>query len=512
MKEKRIKIIVALMTAALVGLIGFQYYLIENLVRVEKDKFDRLVNEALSDIVSQVDKKEAFNVLQNQLVEYSDTLVNNDEVTINKVIKDTSVSYDSVTLRQSNFTFTTKLPSGKKKNSIFVMTTADTNTSNKDRLFINESRDTVFLSKMNLVNQVVTELITKNNSASVEERLNTIQFDSLLNRELNDRGIDIKHNFGVVQKNKLIFLPKGSDSTQVVNSKFDVRLFPSDLDNNRDRLKVYFADTSSYILRNIFWMLLLSALFLITIGFIFFTTIQMLLRQKKITEIKNDLINNITHEFKTPLSTISLAADALNDPSFSKSEDSLKKYSGMISAENKRLTSMVESLLNAAAFETGDYKLSLEKIKIHSLLEKVVNQNREFFKSYSAEIKLNFNADNNQVEADEFHLANVFKNIIENGIKYNENQPVIEIYTENKNDSIFIHIKDNGIGILKEHQNKIFDTFYRVPTGNIHNVKGNGIGLSYVNKMISVHKGSISLKSKLSEGSTFIIKLPLSSK
>jgi two-component system phosphate regulon sensor histidine kinase PhoR len=217
----------------------------------------------------------------------------------------------------------------------------------------------------------------------------------------------------------------------------------------------------------------------------------MLLKQKKITEIKNDLINNITHEFKTPLSTISLAADALNDPSFRQNEGIIKKYTGMISSENKRLTSMVENLLNAASFETGTFKYSLEPISTHNLISEVIDQNKDFLNAHSAEIELVLKADQDRIIADVFHLSGVLKNLIENGVKYNENKPRLKIETENKNDSILISIEDNGIGISKEHQSKIFDTFYRVPTGNIHNVKGNGIGLSYVKKMIDVHNGEV---------------------
>jgi two-component system phosphate regulon sensor histidine kinase PhoR len=327
---------------------------------------------------------------------------------------------------------------------------------------------------------------------------------------LTDRGIELIHGFGVINKDKkTIILSEGSDSTKVINSNYGVRLFPLDLAGKQNQLKIYFADTSAYILQNISWMLSLSALFLISIAAIFFFTIRMLLKQKKITEIKNDLINNITHEFKTPLSTISLAADALNDPSFRQNEGIIKKYTGMISSENKRLTSMVENLLNAASFETGTFKYSLEPISTHNLISEVIDQNKDFLNAHSAEIELVLKADQDRIIADVFHLSGVLKNLIENGVKYNENKPRLKIETENKNDSILISIEDNGIGISKEHQSKIFDTFYRVPTGNIHNVKGNGIGLSYVKKMIDVHNGEVFVKSKKGKGSTFFIKLPL---
>lgn len=508
MKERRIKIIIGMMTISLLGLVGFQYYLIQSLIDVEQEKFDRLVSEALNSVVTQIDRKEAFNAVQKEMIQQVDTIHHPDGITIKKITRDYSFDIEQATKNQSGFRFVTKYGSTAVPRSL-VMLKENESGLTKEEIFIDTNQDTILISKFNLVTEVVIDLLTKN--VDFETRLKSLPLDSLLNQELVDRGIELTHGYGVVDRGrKSIFLSEGSDSAKVINSNYSVRLFPMDLTGKQNQLRVYFTDKSNYILGNISWMLGLSGLFLITIGVIFFMTIRMLLRQKKIAEVKNDLINNITHEFKTPLSTISLAADALNDPNFVKNKTILKKYTGMISSENKRLTSMVESLLNAAAFENDSYKLSLKNVDINKLAENVVKQNEEFLNSYNAEIKLSLNAEQHFVEGDEFHLSNILKNLIENGIKYNDSSPSIHIKTGNDNGFIIISIHDNGIGISKEHRQKIFDTFYRVPTGNIHNVKGNGIGLSYVNKMVAAHKGSITVKSRIGEGSTFIIKLPLS--
>ncbi len=507
MKEHRIKILIGLMTVALLGLVSFQYYLIQNLVQVEQEKFDRLVSEALNSVVMQIDRKETLNAVQAEMIQQIDTIHGQNGITIKKVTRNSSVEVEQAIKNRSGFEFITK-SDGKQIPKSLVMLTEDEDGITQEEIFIDENQDTLFVSKFNLVTEVVTDLLTKN--IDVETRLNSLPIDSLLSDELNDRGIELSHGFGVIDKERNpVILSDGSDSIRVINSNYGVRLFPLDITGKQNQLKVYFADTSSYILGNIAWMLGLSGLFLLTIGVIFFATIRMLLRQKKITEVKNDLINNITHEFKTPLSTISLAAEALNDPGFTKNENLLKKYTGMISTENRRLTSMVESLLNTAAFESGNYKLSLEKLKTHAIIKKVLKENYDLLESRDVEVKLKLDAVSDTVEADEFHISNVFKNLIENGVKYNERSPVIEVSTKNENGSILISIKDNGIGISKEHHKKIFDTFYRVPTGNVHNVKGNGVGLSYVHKMIAVHNGEVSLKSKFAEGSTFTIKLPV---
>jgi two-component system phosphate regulon sensor histidine kinase PhoR len=506
MKEGRIKIIIGLMTLALLGLVGFQYYLIQNLVKVEEERFDRSVSEALNSVVMQIDRKEALNAVQNEMINQIDTIMHPGGMTIKKITRDSSVNVEQVIENRTGFQFITKSDSIFPKSLIMVGENESGLT--KEEIFIDTNQDTIFVSKFNLVTEVVTELLST--KMDLETRLSFLPLDSLLSQELADRGIELSHSFGVIDKDKTpIILSKGSDSLKVVNSNYSVRLFPLDLTGKQNQLKVYFADTSSYILGNIAWMLGLSGLFLFVIGIIFFTTIRMLLHQKKIAEVKNDLINNITHEFKTPLSTISIASEALADPSFSKEDSVIKKYTQMISAENKRLTTMVESLLNAAAFESGSYKLSLENVSLHLMIAKVLEDNDEFLKSVSAKISTRLDAQMDTIKIDEFHFANVIKNLLENAAKYNEAEPKIEISTYNENSHVFIEIKDNGIGISKEHQKRIFDTFYRVPTGNVHNVKGNGIGLSYVYKMISAHKGTVSLKSKVGVGSTFIIKLPV---
>lgn len=507
MKERRIKIIIGLMTVALLGLIGFQYYLIKSLVKVEQERFDRLVSEALNSVVTKIDRKEALSAVQNKMAQQIDTIHHAGGLTIKKVTNDSLVDIEQIITNQNGFKFVTKSGDQTSTNSVVILEEKVSGLTGEE-IFINENQDTVLISKYNLVTEVVTDLLTK--KIDLETRLSSLPLDSLLNQELVNRGIELSHEYGVVNKeSKFIFVSEVSDSNKVVNSEYSVTLFPMDLTGNRNQLKVYFADTSTYILGNITWMLLLSGLFILTIGIIFFITIQMLLRQKKITEIKNDLINNITHEFKTPLSTISIATETLIDPDFRNDSSQLKKYTSLISTENKRLTAMVESLLSAAAFESNNYKLKLEKVSIHSIIEKVFEDNATFFKMHSAEVNLFLNAANNFSIVDKFHLANVFKNILENAVKYNEATPKLEISTVNKNSSILISFKDNGIGISKEHQAKIFDTFYRVPTGNIHNVKGNGIGLSYVKKMVTAHNGKIELISKLNFGSTFTITLPV---
>jgi two-component system phosphate regulon sensor histidine kinase PhoR len=220
----------------------------------------------------------------------------------------------------------------------------------------------------------------------------------------------------------------------------------------------------------------------------------MLIQQKKITEIKNDLINNITHEFKTPISTISLACEALNEPELVKNKSAVKRYSSMIREENNRLSIMVENLLTSAAIEKGDYNLNKIKADINQLINTVAETFDKTLKEIDGKLELSLSPNLPEITADIFHIKSIIGNLIDNAIKYSNKQPDIKIETLSAANGIIIKISDSGIGIESKYFKKIFDTFYRIPTGNIHNVKGYGIGLSYVKKMIEAHDGNISVE------------------
>ncbi|MGB5847683.1 MAG: HAMP domain-containing sensor histidine kinase, partial [Ignavibacteriaceae bacterium] len=291
-------------------------------------------------------------------------------------------------------------------------------------------------------------------------------------------------------------------------SSYKAQLFPEEVFRSANYLILSFPNRTGYLLRSVSTTLLISLLFIFSIIFLYFKTVKILIRQKKVAEIKNDLINNITHEFKTPISTIALAAEALQEPDLNKDKVAIEKYSSMIEEENNRLRNMVDSLLNTALLENGEYGLEKSEVDIHALIKNVVSRNKLRLATANAEIILELLADDHQVIADQHHITNILNNIIDNAIKYSSHKPLIKICSVNKSDGITILISDNGIGIDKHQQKKIFDTFYRVPTGNIQDVRGYGIGLSYVKKLVEAHGGTITVESKLNKGTTFNLYLP----
>lgn len=252
-----------------------------------------------------------------------------------------------------------------------------------------------------------------------------------------------------------------------------------------------------------------SSAVMVVVIFFFVYTLVVILRQKRLSEIQKDFINNMTHEFKTPLSTIAISSEVLKDPTITRTPERLLNYATIIQTESQRLKQHVERVLQMARLEKSDLGLKKEKLNLHELIHEVVQNTSIALRERKGEITLELNADNSWIEADKLHFTNVLFNLIDNAIKYNKNTPRLVISTSNISHHIFVELRDNGIGISLENQKKIFHQFYRVPTGNLHDVKGFGLGLNYVKVMTELHKGKISVASKPGEGSTFKIVLPI---
>ena len=275
-------------------------------------------------------------------------------------------------------------------------------------------------------------------------------------------------------------------------------------------LSVHFPKKSSLLIGNMKIMLGSSvALLLVLIG-CFAYTILSIIKQKKLSEMKSDFMNNMTHEFKTPVATIMIASESLRDPEISLDKARVERLAGIIYDENVRLGNHIERVLNIARIEKGDLTLESERIDMNELISTVTDSLGLQLQKKNVSINLYLNAEDSIVSGDELHFSNVIFNLIDNSIKYSEDTPQIDILTQNHANKLFISFKDNGIGMSRDQLSKIFDQFYRIPTGNIHNVKGFGLGLSYVQDIIKRLGGSIRVKSELNKGTEFEITLPLS--
>lgn len=276
-----------------------------------------------------------------------------------------------------------------------------------------------------------------------------------------------------------------------------------------ETMMVIVPNVKKIILKQIKWMIFGSVIFTLMIVAAFFVTVSALLRQKKLSAIKNDFINNMTHEFKTPLATISLAVDALRNEKVLADREKTEYFSGIIKEENKRMNKHVETILQSALLDRQEVKLNLKPINVHVVINDVLENFELQLQNKNAKTDVNLNAGNDLIAADEVHFTNLISNLVDNAIKYSKENLYIKITTHSTSRHIVIRIEDNGIGMSKETQRRIFEKFYRAHTGNIHNVKGFGLGLSYVKTMVDAHNGRIRVDSTLGRGTCFTIEMPL---
>lgn len=360
--------------------------------------------------------------------------------------------------------------------------------------------------KIEAMNQAWEELLE--GQKDILERIDTAQVRLLVKNYLKEKGIEQTFDLGIINdQGKLIPISTIQDSL-TLNQGLQARLFPSDLLGKENYLVINFPYKRLYILQQIWLPVLSSMLFIAIVIFCFIYAIKVIIQQKNLSEIKNDFINNMTHEFKTPIATVSLAVEALQDPELMNQDSFRNRYIGIIKDENKRLGSQVEKVLQAATLDKKDFKLKIETVNLVDLLENAKQHIALQVENKGGTISLETNLKEPYIEADPFHLSHIINNLLDNAVKYSKEHPVINLKAWSQNGSVFITVIDNGIGMSKDAVKKIFDKFYRVPTGNVHDVKGFGLGLAYVKTMLEAHNGEISVNSEIGKGSTFTLKLP----
>jgi two-component system phosphate regulon sensor histidine kinase PhoR len=340
--------------------------------------------------------------------------------------------------------------------------------------------------------------------------INVDALKPLIVNEFSGVGLHGPYVYGIFNSGaaKPEYISKRGFESQLLNTEHIASL-SCIFKNDQMVLAAWFPDVRERALNSIFWWLLICIFLLIVLVFGFVFSIYSFLRQKKISEMKTDFVNNITHEFKTPIATISLASEMLLNPSVLASETKARKYAGIIFDENIRLKNQVENVLQLAVLDRGTYSLNSEPLDIHHLLRKVADSFQLLVKDRNGLVKLHLNATNHHVYADLMHVENVIFNLLDNANKYSPGIPDVSISTFNRNDHIVISVEDKGIGISSENQKHIFRKMYRVHTGNLHDVKGFGLGLYYVKSLVEAHNGYVDLHSEPGKGSRFEISFPL---
>lgn len=515
MKKSFITGLIILITFSLVGLFSIQIFWIKNSVALRDAQFRRNVKVSLVEL--------------NRLLEYEEKL---NRLQKHEFGRQIYFQYDSIKSAPSHSN------SQSDKNTISEMDTAQSAISELDNSISKSQQSAVDSQKIDLFlkeeQEALENAIRKDNRlanyeikeiaqlildlSSVESGSNFLSaygvndIDSLIAFTLKEvGGINTEFEFGIFDVYNIpLLIPERSEKhiSQLLDEGYKARLLPADYITPTTYLHLWFPNQETYLLKTLWPFLLSSGLFMVTIVLAFGYTIRTILRQKKVSDIKNDFINNITHELKTPISTISLACEALADPTMSASPVKVSKFVKMIKDENKRLGVLVESVLRSAVLDRSEVEMSRDSINLHEIIEMAIQNIELQAKSRGGKIEKSLKAETANIIGDKIHLTNVVFNLLDNAVKYSGETPRIKVTTHNSGTSIVMKVTDYGIGIKKEDQKRIFDKLFRVPTGNVHNIKGFGLGLSYVKAIVEKHHGTVSVQSEFGKGSTFTIQLP----
>lgn len=370
-----------------------------------------------------------------------------------------------------------------------------------NRLLDNKN-DTVFQLQL-------YELYSDKSRLEVTDYIIPSMLDTLVSEELSSMDLTNTYAYAIYNKTNSKFVAGkfANQEEALMESSFQFSVSSLYKPGNYF-LSVYFPTKRSVLLQKMEIWLLLSVFFMIVLIISFIYVIFAILRQKRLSEIKTDFINNLTHEFKTPIATSILAGEMLIKPEVQKHADKINKYAKVILDENLRLQSQVEQVLQIATIERGDQRFKLKKFNLHETLNDVAKSFELRLKENGVKFKLKLEAENYQIVADKSHIGNVFYNLLDNAIKYSTEKPKVELRSWNDKHGIIVRVKDNGIGIDLHHQKNIFKSLYRVPTGNIHEVRGFGLGLYYAKSVVDYHHGRLHLESESGQGSSFDVYLP----
>ena len=497
---------------ALLILIWFQAYWIRNDFKVREELFKNKVDEALANTATKLERLDARNSYlkiteRTQGITFNSNKLKDVKNNSGGFKLSTELSIDSNGYQSTKFTnkyidndslhFDQRAPGFMAK----IRSNYNKMQTNNNDLFSQIPNGYSFFDETSIKNYY-------NN----KHNLDTVLLDSILNAELVNQKITAKYNYYITSLNSginhhidITQADKIVDSLGVNNYK--INLSPKNLFISPEYLIVIFKHQSRAVLKEMWPFLVTSIIVIFILIFSFYYIMSNNLKQKKLSIIKNDFISNMTHEFKTPISTISLASEMLADKSITQSPEKQDRYITMIREENTRLSVLVESILQTSILDKGEFKLKLSEVNVHEIINNAINNTQLLIGKGAVNTFLN--ANNFKLQADPVHLTNIIFNLIDNAIKYSIEIPEITISTTNTAEGIMIQVKDKGIGISKENQRKIFDKFFRVPKGNVHNVKGFGLGLSYVLAVVLKHRGTISVISEIEKGSCFNVHLPI---
>lgn len=540
------------MSIALLGLIILQAYWIRHDLHIKEQQFSQSVLQAMNEIVEQVEEKENLRIVVRNILTSTDSS-RNQHSTPDTLIEtlmalaavpvppappappappedlkqlqsqiDQHISHlrkpgihrtDPEVHVQQDSTVDIRIERDVQQKEVYAFRLASEEARFDSLARETEQRVASRMRKLNTMIQKFTFQIG-DRSGNVLNRIDTLTLDSIIHAALRQRSIPLTYNFAITGdgNKKLVYVRNKPDSLSVLNTPYHVKLFPGDIFKRTDELALNFPNKINFLLLGMWPMLLSSMVFTLIILIGFGYTLSVILSQKKLATIKNDFINNMTHEFKTPIATIAIANESIRDVRVNSNPEKLDYYTGVIRDENQRMLRQVEHVLQMAQIDKGELVLRRSMVDLHDIIRSAMQSMELPVLQREGNFVVELKADVHEIYGDGNHLLNVFSNLIDNAVKYSPEKPLVMIKSYNRDGNIEITVTDNGIGMTKETQKKVFDTFYRASVGNIHDVKGFGLGLAYVKAIVEMHEGSVDVQSDLGRGSTFTVILPVNAK
>ncbi len=522
MSNRKIWLLTVFTALALSALIVVQLTWIKKAIRVQEKQFRQLTNEAMDRIINNLETYEILEDLLEEIDRENDLSI--DEIPIDPPVtlgtgdlnlsENEDIFYELDSVGQLGLTIDTRIDllSGDTvlyitDNTIYGAHSSPSHTrSALSKSDIVANYNDLISNKKIFVERVFNRAVGY--EGDIEDRISPLMLHTVIRKEVRSLGEEITFEYAVRKENSEYIFPSKEFDPDSHALKITSQLFPHDISPSPNFLVLFFPNQKGILLQSVGFMASASLILTLIMLIVSLITILIIFRQKKLSEIKNDFINNMTHELKTPISTISLASQMLVDDTVPMDKKSLDRISNLIKEESKRLGNQVEKVLQMSIFDEGKTDLKIKPLQINDLISQVVEKMSLQINQHQATVELELEKGVSTVLADEIHFTNVIYNLLDNALKYCSANPLIRISSANKKAGIIVIISDNGIGISKDHQKRIFEKFFRVPTGNLHDVKGFGLGLSYVKKVLEDHGGYIKVNSEINKGTNFSIFLP----
>ena len=519
------RLLVLLMSLSLIGIILVQVYWFNSSFNNNDEQFKFHVKQVIGNVAEKLEKQEAYNFYDryNKLKDSTGRIPQREDIMEFTLVQKNKKTNKTIVYSNSIISEDYKINpsfSSKKKDDLKFK---NFNSKRTTEIYNNNSIDNSGYQKslipdvkieksgnLDILDNAQFEISYKDIASAmpIQERVSNDVLNKLIKKELDENGVNTHFEFGVYS-NGLATKIRSENFSYDKDATYSTPIFTHNEGTEKYKLLVTFPYKKKFLLSELVSITVLSIIFTLIILIAYTSALNQLIRQRQISEIKTDFINNMTHEFKTPIATINLALDAIRNPKIIEDKDKVFKYLEMIREENKRMHAQVENVLRISKLEKKELDIIKESKNVEEVIEDAIEHVNLILEDREGKIDLHFEASRTTVLLNDFHFTNVIVNILENAIKYTPSIPKIDIYTENIKDMLLIKVKDNGLGMSKIAQKRVFEKFYREHTGDLHNVKGHGLGLAYVKQIVEDHNGQVYVESEKGKGSTFIIKIPL---